>query len=350
MKKTHFERFFERMPNQLYIDAFKTIEEFDLQNEPLTETIVSTIFSPQYLATATNTPLSYKQSTNQRQTDITICNHMYHLWKDKNYFDVSPELCKLLLATDFKDIDTFFIRSPYRSMYLSLPKGNGIMLPGDQTEHELEGLYVLFFDLQKNHEIMMGPDQIKINDANKCFAVMAVGEEHGLFDDALIYFWLMFWDGKVSDSINKNQIHISSSNELWPSIRNIFTFLSKVLIYINCSNKVMTEVAGVNINDLISKKSNPAKIRKVLNRYQKLSTVPHKILESTINRHQQVISSSINISTGQKKGLEIVRPHFKVQHYGHQLSKHKVILVDTYLRGEGIEGYKKDLPKKIKII
>lgn len=344
MNKTHLETFIESPFGNVIEKLFPLCERYDKSHdEIIPELVFDTIISSE-LSDITFLP---RYRPEQKKFDLSLFQHIYYLWKDKNYFDISLALCNKLKETDLQDLDTFFLRTPYRSMYLSLPKGNGLYIPNDETGmHEAIGIYITFHDFKTQTQIKFGEQQKNIDGVTKFIRLMVAGEEKSKYNDAIIYFVLLFWEGKISDSIQKNHIHIDAK-DLWPHIKEVFEFVSKVLIYINCSNVVIKEIPGFDLDTAVNRLKNPTKKRKLLHRYEKISTQKHKLLDIiTINRNKEYISDSDN-SISAKKGLERVRGHFKIQHFGINMSQKKIIWIEPYIRGEGAEEFKQHQYKVI---
>lgn len=343
MRLTHFERFQKSVFGSMYDEGFKLCKAVDTDpTTPLTDQAFDVVFSPEYMAHYTHSSVADRR--NSRKFDITFAQHTYHFWADHHIFDITPALCKRLQETDFRDIDTFFIKAPSRSMYISLPKGNGIMIRSCDTGelHEVESLYLLFTDFGKPETVLLGEKQLEVKDVVKHVNILAVGEEHGEYNDALIFFNLILWQGKVSESIQRNVQHIGAENDLWPHINAIFDLVTKILIYINCSNAVIRNVMGVDLKSVIEAKKSNKKIKKLLHRYSRQSTLPHKQLDVTVI-NKSTTSDSNNTGTGHKKLLEKVRPHFKIQHYGAGFTESKVVFIESYVRGELASAFRQQL-------
>jgi len=332
MQKTHFERFKSSPFWYLFEDQFKQCEMFDTNKYPISEVALYKVFA---------------QNSTNSSLDLSLAMHLYHAWKDGNFYELTPALCDVLTKTEYRDVDTRFIRVPERSMYLSLPKGNGLVVPCNQTGrlHNAEGIYLTFLEFEQPSTILLGKQHREIKDVIKHISVMVVGEEIGLHNDALIYFNLCFWQGKVSDSIEKNiEMTIGFNNDILVYIRQAFNLIAKVLLYIECSNTVLKQIAGVDINSILAKKKNKSKIRKQFKKLDRLSVLLHKQIDvTTINKHSS--SSSSGVETGRKVLLESVAPHFKMQHFGPQNTLVKIIHVDGYERGE-LAGQIKSTKKK----
>ena len=342
MRKTHIEKFMDTPVWPVFKQTYEIIQEHDNKRSPISELLFDRMFSPEFIAKLTGTTLEKHILRPQRKLDTSIAQHIYHLWTDKNYFDVTAELCRKLGDTDLRDLDSFFIRTPYRSMYLSLPQGNGMMIPGEGSGlHELMGIYLLMDDFGGPQTVAIRTEDNKVDGVTKYLHILACGEEKEQFNDALVFFHLLFWEGKVSDSIERNKEILNHSGPLWPNIQEIFTFISKVLIYLNCANIEIRQMAGFDLQRKLDGLRNPAKKRKTLQKYDRISTQPHKLLDIIVDRDQAGIpkQGSHGHSLG-PKDLEKVRGHFKAQRYGEGLKESKVIWVKPYLRGEGAEFYR----------
>lgn len=342
MRKTHIEMFMETPVWPVFKQAYEAIKEFDKGETPVTEMLFDKMFSAEVMSKILDTPLETRLERPRRKLDTSVAQHLYHLWRDKNYFDITAELCEKLKDTDLRDLDTFFLRAPYRSMYLSLPKGNGMMIPGEGTGlHELMGIYLLMDDFGKPETVAIRTEDNKVPGVIKYLHILACGEEKSEYNDALVFFHLLFWEGKLSDSIAKNKGIMGESGPLWPNIQEIFTFITKVLIYLNCANVEIRQMAGFDLQKKLDGLRNTAKKRKVLQRYERTSVQPHKLLDIVVDHDQTGMAKtgSFGHSLG-PKALEKVRGHFKAQRYGVNLSQSKVIWVEPYVRGEGAEFYR----------
>jgi hypothetical protein len=321
---------------------FEAIKSTDIcTDHPIEETLFNSIFSPETCAKLFGTPGTDRSSRMQRKMDISIIRHAYHLWKDKNYFEITPKLCDILKDADLGDIDTFFLQTPYRSMYISLPKGNGFMVTNSQSGlHEIDSIYLVFDDYKEPHKMLIPNKNIIIENALKHIHMLVCGEIKEEFGDAILFFDLIFTEGKVSDSINKNKEILENPN-LWPHIVDVFYFVVKILLYINCANVSIRKVAGFDLKTKLNGLKSPAKQRKIIQRFNKISPEAHSILDVVINHTHDITGSSGEPShrLGPKR-LERVRKHFKVQKFGAGRSQAKIILVDSYVRGEGADFYR----------
>lgn len=330
MRLTHYERFIQSF-GHFFEDYFKQCERFDPGIHPISEQVICDVFA-----------------TGSRLLDLSLAIHLYHAWKDKNFYELTPNLCDILTRTELRDIDTSFIMLPERSMYLSLPPNNNLVVPCDQTGrlHKAAGIYLSFINFQQPTTIFLGKELRKTENVIKHLSIMVVGEEIGEHNDALIYFNLCFWHGKVSDSIERNvENTIGLNNELLPHIREAFNLVSKVLLYISCSNAVLRQVAGIDIDTILGRKKNKGKIRKQAKRLSRLSSFSHKQIDATTISKRSIEQYNASVSTGRKVLLESVSPHFKVQHFGPQNSQTKIIHIDGYERGE-LAGKVKSFKKK----
>jgi hypothetical protein len=266
--------------------------------------------------------------------DLVLIQHMYHAWKDRNYFDITPDLFQRLRETDLQDVDSFFLNTPFRSMYLSVPKGNGILIPErGETKYELSGIYILSHVFDKPSPVVSGITQKKFENVSKYLSIATVGEGIDPLDDAVVYYYVIFWEGKISDSIERNKQELNLNGEFWPVIKETFEFIAKTLLYISCSNANVRQESGVNLEAMYERLKNPTKRRKLLQRYSKVSLEPHKILDTVIRDHSIEEEDETSQRVGHKKGPERVRRHIKTQRFGENRSKTKLIWVESYSRG-----------------
>ena len=351
MRITHFETFqtlIGERKNYLfsYFDAIKDIDRD--QDTPLEESLFDRILSVDTCANLFGTPNLDRSTRIQRKMDLAVIRHMYHLWKDKNYFDITQELYNRLKDTDLKDVDIFFLRTPFRSMYINLPKGNGLFVPNNQTGlHEVESIYLLMDDYKEPQNITIPSKDLTINGATKHMHMLVCGETKGVYGDAVMFYDLIFQDGKISEALEKNK-EILENPSLWPQAIEVFNFTLKILLYINCANASIRKEAGLDLEAKLRGLKNPTKQRKLIQRYSKISPQAHSILDVVID-HGQDTSGASDSSTHSyvPKGLERVRRHFKTQRYGTGLSMAKIIWVEAYSRREGAEVYREKKTFKV---
>ena len=345
MRTTHFELLRLVLgDNTKYLDNyFESISGIDTDDDhPIDEDVFDRVFSPEACSNLFGTPGVDRSSIMQRKMDLAVLRQTYHLWKDRNYFGISPKLTSKLIDTDLRDVDTFFIRAPYRSMYLSLPKGNGLFIPNSTSGlHEVDSIYIAFNDYGGPKDLMIPSRGMTLPGVTKHIHMLVCGEQKGSFGDAIMFFDLIFFEGKVSASIERNK-EILENPDLWPHITEIFNFVTKVLLYINCSNISIQKIAGLDLEEKLRNLKSTAKKRKLIKRYSKVSPEAHNLLDIIIDHSQDTPSKTGNSSVLRgPKSLEKVRPYFKTQRHGVGLSQSKIIWVESYIRGEGAEFYKK---------
>jgi hypothetical protein len=351
MRKTHLERFKESPVWTAFHEGFRIIKTIDRDKEFVPETLFDRVFTPEFVARAMGNPVHLHETRLQRKLDTSVAQHLYHLWADGNYFDISPRLCNKLLDTDLKDIDTYFLKTPFRSMYLSLPQGNGMYLHNDQTgKHEVKGIYVLFQDFGQPETIAFRTVGNKIEGVLKYLHILAVGEEVQEWDDTLVFFHLLFWEGKISESIEKSKALLPPDPTLWPSIEEIFGFVTKVLLYLNCANVSIQKVAGFDLDGKVAGLKNKTKKRKLQHRYEKLSTKPHNLLDIVVDHRSGVGAEPASKGSSGllgPKALERVRGYFRMQHFGKGSLESKVIWIEPYIRGSDAEYFREERRYKL---
>jgi hypothetical protein len=344
MRITHFEVLKAYLgKNFNYLEQFfKNMSMLDtIPEQPIREPIFDKIFNPDICSGIFGTPGEDRTSRVQRKMDLAVIRQTYHLWKDQNYFDITPQLTSRLIDAELRDVDTFFIKAPFRSMYLSLPKGNGIYIPNNISGlHEVDSIYITFEDFGGPKDIpLFNADNILCG-ATKHMQMLVCGETKKTFGDSVMFFDLIFFEGKVSDSIERNK-EILDNPELWKHIVDVFYFVAKVFLYINCANTSIQKIIGLDVEEKLRNLKGSAKKRKLLKRYGKVSPQSHSLLDIVIDKDQELhkLSSDQKDLLG-SKSLERVRMHFKTQRYGVGLANSKIILVDSYIRGDGAEFFR----------
>lgn len=330
------------------VDKFEIVKQVDLNLKmPVDEQVFDSVFTVDFCAFLFGGGSVFEHSTRmQRKMDLAVVRHAYHLWRDKNYFDISSNLAHRLVDTDLRDVDVFFLKAPYRSMYISVPEGSKLYVPNVSTGlHELRAVYVNLDDFDRPVNLSIPDRNIVLLNVVKHFHMLVCGElkEGG---DAIMFFDLVFFEGRVNDSIDENK-KILENTSLWPYIVDVFNFVVKTLLYINCSNVSIQKVAGINLEQKLSNLRNVSKKRKLLQRYSKFSTAQHSFLDVVISSSEGIKKESVEGFKFGPKSLERVRPHFKTQRFGVGLEQSKIIWVESYIRGEGAGVFKEKYSYKV---
>jgi hypothetical protein len=344
MRKTHLERL-EEILGEYYKKltiSYQKIEKYDIfSDKPVDEKIIEDIFSPEICTDIFGYTLEERSLRPQRKMDLAISKQTYHIWKDKKYFDISPLLVQKLKETSIKDINTYFVRSPYRSLYINLPKNNGLYISNKGIQHEVNAIYLLLRNNDEPVSRYILRKNITVDNVTKEISIMFWGEEKGEQGDCIMFSDLLLTDGKISESLDLN-VKIIENAALIPELFSLFKFIIKLLLYINCSNASIKNIAGFKLEKKLSDLKNPAKKRKLIKKYSRESLLSHDYIDIQID-HKDRTNGHNNIPTTKnkrKKSLEYVRPHFKIQNYGIQNSKSKIIWIDPYTRGEGAENFR----------
>lgn len=352
MRITHLERLKQVLGqySEILITNYLKIEKFDVDpNIPVDEKIIETFFTPEVCADTFGYSPEERSSRPQRKMDIAVTKQTYHVWKDQKYFDISLKLVKKLKETSIKDIDTYFVRAPCRSMYINLPKNNGLYISNNGIEHEVNAIYLLLKDNDKPIKRGIKRKNIIIDNVTKEISLMFWGEEKGIYGDTIMFSDLLLTEGKVSKSLDLN-IEILENPALMPELFSMFKFILKLLLYINCSNASIKKIAGFNLEEKLTNLKNSGKKRKLIKRYSSLSLLSHNYIDVLINHSHNTKGHENNSTTEnkRKKSLEYVRPHFKIQNYGIKNSESKIIWIDPYTRGEGSENFQSKRRYKVR--
>jgi hypothetical protein len=339
MRITHYEMMKLIIGEQQFIrltELFQIIK--DDQINAISKSYFDSLFSASFCSTIFGGSEHLRAIDKQRKMDLAVIYQFYHIWKDKVFFDITENLCSNLKETDLKDVDTFFLQTPYRSIYFSLPPKNGLMIPDSSKGlNEISGIYITLENFKEPINFTT-PKGNNFNGVTKMLHMVVCGEVDQKTGDSILFFDLFFFEGKINNSLEINKKYFDNI-ALWDSILNTFNFILKLLIYINCTNNSIKKVAGLDIKAKIDNLKNPAKKRKLFNKYCKYTTHEHFLLDIII-KQQDTPNSEHKPSLHLNKKLEKIRAHFKIQHYDKDLSKSKVIWIESYIRGEGAEFYR----------
>ena len=342
MRRTHYELLTSVVDCDELTRRFEAVRVMDIDHtSPVDEGIIDSVFPPDVCGKIIRDPFSDRFTREQRKMDMSVFSHAYHLWKDNNYFDITMDLINRLKDTDLKDIDTFFLRTPYRSMYISFPKGHGLTIPNNMSgDHEIMGLYITFQDYDTPENMLLPYHNRTVKNVTKVMHALVCGETKGLAGDAVIYYDLLFWEGKVTDSLYKNE-DILNQPKIWPSVIETFQLILKIILYINCSNATIRNEAGMDLEKKLKGLKNAGKKRKLLKRYEKTSVKAHKVLDISIqDREDSYAKGTARQASSPLETPVKVRGYFRSQRFGEKLSKSKTIWIKPYIRGPGADSYR----------
>lgn len=299
----------------------------------------------------------------ENHDDLVYLYHLYNLWSHGSFYEITDDLGKRLISAQVKrDIHSKFFKLPTDIMNISLPESSELYLLGNGGE-PIQIRDIIVKDMRDGKEYLKVNPKTSDLEFNgdqllKVFSITLISKdinEDGLRILQNLNFF--FYDTETIEEafcratggkMETKKIEIEDDSTIKEAVKewgpenatvNIIYYIIKFLLYTNCSNVEAHTEIGVDIPSRLKEVKNPAKARKLKQRLERQSALKHTTyrvigdnwMESTRNKDSK---------SGTKKTLEIVRPFFKLQHYGSGNAQTKIIWIDEYYRGEGSEPYR----------
>jgi hypothetical protein len=155
------------------------------------DTVQPGVFSLQMLALQDPTYHEFASALSSRSTHMT--NTLFHLFHMKQrgdkIFYVTPGLSSRLAQTSI-DIDSYFLKSPYREIFVQIEPGLFFIRDGNEKV-PVTGFYVYLRDLEDRKQIR----------------IMAASLRHPTperpLNESVFYFRLEFLPGKIHDQLTR---------------------------------------------------------------------------------------------------------------------------------------------------
>ena len=302
-----------------------------------TDTMISTGPDPAYadFYRTIVPPASLNES--QYTNFINIYFHLYHMRQaGSKIFYVTPNLCARLAQTQV-NIDTYFLRSPFREIFVQVDPGLFFIKDVDGTEKPVHGFYVYLRDFESYKQVRV-----------MACALLKPTEDIA-YNDVTFYFKMELTEGKVKEQVAKyvQDRLVDQANEMkrFGGYRNImfleeFTnFVFNVLLYITSKSPDFLEYIPEDFSKKLSGIKSAAKKRKLEQRIQR--TGSHKIIivganiqdkDDTINHIQR----AGGIGAWKLQNRVRVSGHWRAQWYGNEKEgtrRAETIWIDDYEKG-----------------
>ena len=272
-------------------------------------------------------------------------------------YDLHPNLIHKLNATNIRAVPSEFLRLPFNSIHMKIPKGtisffnnDGKIIDAEEIliseipahTHKAENDYMaLKFLVRNSPYFCYFTIQLSEKEVHECVdktidsIVEKLGNREGLEDriktvteDA--YIEEEHKEEIIKDIVNNEKFTIDKQNQL----RRIFEFIMKCILYINGAN---ADVYWYDENSYLEAKmarvKSPKKLKKIKSMMRKsgIFRVGHRI---TLSREERLMYE--NIRTGKWKVTTkfIVQGHYRSQPYGEGRQKRKIIFIEPFYKGE----------------
>lgn len=329
--KTHYERvvaFFNKDPSTSLNGVWSILDESHPNGDPTYEQF--------YTATVPKRVLSDREIS-QIVFNTNILFHLYHMQTsgDKLYY-ITPQLA-LRLAQTTPSIDSHFLKSPHRELFVMIDPGLFNLRDIDGKLYPCNGFYVHLREVGDAKELR----------------VMAVSilkpTEQIPFNDTSFFFRVTIGPGKLNELISTyvNKIILEKLVEIdtYNAARNMqyleeFSFfVVNVLLYITSQKPDLAIRIPEDFDRKMAGLKNPVKIRKALQKRDRVCSKTIIIAGSHLVRNEQDIQdlqSAGSIGAWKLNKKVIVSGHWRVQWYGSlkDNSRHSdPIWIDPYEKG-----------------
>lgn len=259
----------------------------------------------------------------------------------KKVFRLSKNLTHMLMDTDLKKIDSFFIELPYQCIYLAIPKEIKLISPFGLP---INGIYLALIKGEDVNYNNLAKKYHHYNDKKnvKSFIIVAVSDVLLPKDDPResMYYWhLILEEGDVLAQLEKyintwsNSINLEEKGINKTFMMNLFSFILNSVLYINSDDIQLIEQKPKVSN--LSQIKNKKKIKKTLKKTQ----LPYYSLGTniTIDHHYKKV---INLSEIKQKELKkhavqwMVRGHWRKQAVGPERKERKLTWIQPYVKGK----------------
>jgi len=264
----------------------------------------------------------------------------------KKIFRPTKDLVHMLVDTELKNLDAFFVQSPFKCIFIAIPKEVKLMNPFNIP---IDGLYIAIFQKNEIHYEGFSEEfqKYKNYEHSKNIVICAISDMIISPSDPreTMYYWnIALHEGDLFEQINKvlerydaeyQKQEYQGCNRDYDRtfLENILSFSINTLLYINSKNPSefgLTHVKKANIQNL----KNKAKIRKA----QKKTQIPYYTLGQNItidHSYQDVIKLYEKESSHHRKlvGKWVVRGHWRNQAHGKEFSQRKIIWIQPFVKG-----------------
>jgi hypothetical protein len=329
LSKTHYE---------CACEYLSSIPEVDTTLEAIAEEMGD---DPDYLPFANR--IVNKKSISFRKDDekytSLLTNILFHIYlmkksHEKIYY-VTPQLAAKLAQTDL-NVDSYFIKSPFREIYIQIDPGL-FTITDIQGTYPVRGFYVYLKD----------DKQTDIKEIRIMASAKLPDTEEIPFNDSLFYYKFHLTKGKVKEQI-KSDIEKNVQGKMEEIIRfggkqNIdhieeFTyFVFNILLYITSKNPDIREQLPIDFKAKIEGKKSVAKIRKLQKMAGRSTSYPIIIIGDNIKdetNQVEEIRRAGGIGNWKLTKRVHVSGHWRTQWYGGSEAKEsKVIFIEPYIKG-----------------
>jgi len=267
-------------------------------------------------------------------------NVMYHLYNmiqnGEHIYYVTTQLAAKLAQTNI-NVETYFLKSPFREIYVQIDPGLFTMHDVDGTETPVHGFYVYLNDLGHIKDL-------------RIMVVSVMEPQEGIpFNDSGYYFHLELPSGKirktVKDVIDENlrtkevEINMYGGHINLDYMEEFTYFVLNTLLYLTSKDPDVIRHFPIDLSKKIAGLKNPAKVRKELQRAERSTSLPIFIAGASLTSNSKDIEDIRRAGSIGKWKLQnkiLVSGHYRKQWYGSKVEdnrRQELIWIDPYEKG-----------------
>lgn len=266
---------------------------------------------------------------------VNIFFHIFMMRRShEKIYHVTPQLAVKLAQTEL-NVDSHFIRSPFREIYIQIDPGL-FTVTDEQGVYPVRGFYVY---LNENKDT--GIKEVRI----MASALLPSSDEIP-FNDSLFYYKFYFDKGKIKEQIKesiKKNISNTADLEKFGGSRNVdhieeFTyFVFNTLLYITSKDPDIREQLPIDFKAKLAAKKSTSKIKKLNKMADRTTSYPIIIVGDNIKdemNHVNEIRVAGGVGNWKLTKRVYVSGHWKTQWYGSADNKeNRVIFIEPYYKG-----------------
>lgn len=326
LKKTHYESAYGFLSNMYNGDVFPK-QIFNLGPDPTYAEFVETCLKS----------LSPTNNEADMANFMNIYFHLYHMKQcaDKIYY-VTPDLSARLAQTSI-NVDSYFLKSPFREIYVQIDPGLFYIHDIDGSKVSVEGFYVHFREYETYKHIRVMACSLLEPTANIPF------------NDANFYFRMEIPSGKLKDALKEHMENEVEKKKNFLKRSDIFknigyleefaAYIFNILLYITSKNPDLSVYKPVDFQQKIDRLRSASKKRKLEKRAQKASTHRIIVIGANVkdkNNDMEEIQKAGGIGNWKLSHKVRVSGHWRAQWYGSEKdnTRHaETIWIDDYEKG-----------------
>lgn len=290
------------------------------------------------------------------RSNLNTLHHVHRFSKQRMIFRFEEALTAKLMQTDLKKIDSQFIASPFKSLYIDMPATSKLTIPDPENPEgrRVKGIYLSYehdvdmSGVQMGQGEKVGKDEIHEDliyngkPATKILRVLAIGDDtkgdkNLVYNTPTFYMTLVFAPGDVFEQV-KLMLAKFAGDEGAQSTHcdNLVSFVVNALLYITNPNADFRRIH--------------AKYAKAKKRGKKKSKVASTAQGSKIDiistgssvkispefrsqyRSGALTSNTINVP------VWMVRGHWRNQAYGKGKKLRRLQWIEPFTKGKGLDA------------